>query len=193
MCIRDRCAAEPPAPTLPELPLGDTATAWAAAGFAVHRTGSGEQGVVCLPSLAVVLTGTGGGLSKVVLSVPGTRAPRSTVLHNLRIDTVPQSKHTRCAAHPNSCQSIGELTLYAHDLQGLVRALAQAGVVTVGGKPPRAMPGGAHAVARYMLGHGAQGQLRLLVFGAVEPSTSCLLYTSPSPRDRTRSRMPSSA
>eukprot|EP00657_Telonema_sp_P-1_P011888 TRINITY_DN7627_c0_g1_i1.p1 TRINITY_DN7627_c0_g1~~TRINITY_DN7627_c0_g1_i1.p1 ORF type:complete len:108 (+),score=19.94 TRINITY_DN7627_c0_g1_i1:337-660(+) len=26
-----------------------------------------------------------------------------------------------------------------------------------------------------------------------EPFTSCLLYTSPSPRDRTRSRMPSSA
>ena len=25
------------------------------------------------------------------------------------------------------------------------------------------------------------------------PTTSCLLYTSPSPRDRTRSRMPSSA
>ena len=35
------------------------------------------------------------------------------------------------------------------------------------------------------------------VFGVVEhrakPGTSCLLYTSPSPRDRTRSRMPSSA
>ena len=27
----------------------------------------------------------------------------------------------------------------------------------------------------------------------VEPFKSCLLYTSPSPRDRTRSRMPSSA
>ena len=26
-----------------------------------------------------------------------------------------------------------------------------------------------------------------------DPITSCLLYTSPSPRDRTRSRMPSSA
>ena len=28
---------------------------------------------------------------------------------------------------------------------------------------------------------------------AKEQSSSCLLYTSPSPRDRTRSRMPSSA
>ena len=27
----------------------------------------------------------------------------------------------------------------------------------------------------------------------VSPSKDCLLYTSPSPRDRTRSRMPSSA
>ena len=30
-------------------------------------------------------------------------------------------------------------------------------------------------------------------WGAVCNSTTCLLYTSPSPRDRTRSRMPSSA
>ena len=30
-------------------------------------------------------------------------------------------------------------------------------------------------------------------FGAVEQHGPCLLYTSPSPRDRTRSRMPSSA
>ena len=31
------------------------------------------------------------------------------------------------------------------------------------------------------------------VFSAIEPVMACLLYTSPSPRDRTRSRMPSSA
>ena len=30
-------------------------------------------------------------------------------------------------------------------------------------------------------------------FGPVQNNISCLLYTSPSPRDRTRSRMPSSA
>ena len=30
-------------------------------------------------------------------------------------------------------------------------------------------------------------------WGNVEPLYTCLLYTSPSPRDRTRSRMPSSA
>ena len=31
------------------------------------------------------------------------------------------------------------------------------------------------------------------VFVDIDPETACLLYTSPSPRDRTRSRMPSSA
>ena len=30
-------------------------------------------------------------------------------------------------------------------------------------------------------------------FGVIESVKACLLYTSPSPRDRTRSRMPSSA
>ena len=38
---------------------------------------------------------------------------------------------------------------------------------------------------------GKTGGLALLYFEVV--STLCLLYTSPSPRDRTRSRMPSSA
>ena len=31
------------------------------------------------------------------------------------------------------------------------------------------------------------------VTGSSDPTCDCLLYTSPSPRDRTRSRMPSSA
>ena len=35
--------------------------------------------------------------------------------------------------------------------------------------------------------------LRILTFMGQTMSKSCLLYTSPSPRDRTRSRMPSSA
>ena len=33
----------------------------------------------------------------------------------------------------------------------------------------------------------------LLYGGAIQQAGACLLYTSPSPRDRTRSRMPSSA
>ena len=35
--------------------------------------------------------------------------------------------------------------------------------------------------------------LKDLVIDALELTITCLLYTSPSPRDRTRSRMPSSA
>ena len=31
------------------------------------------------------------------------------------------------------------------------------------------------------------------IFGLLGPNGSCLLYTSPSPRDRQKSRMPSSA
>ena len=33
----------------------------------------------------------------------------------------------------------------------------------------------------------------VIVQGTWNPTSTCLLYTSPSPRDRTRSRMPSSA
>ena len=36
-------------------------------------------------------------------------------------------------------------------------------------------------------------EITLLEQQATEIATACLLYTSPSPRDRTRSRMPSSA
>ena len=39
----------------------------------------------------------------------------------------------------------------------------------------------------------AFGLSRLLIFVAAYLGDTCLLYTSPSPRDRTRSRMPSSA
>ena len=52
------------------------------------------------------------------------------------------------------------------------------------------------AKARYL---GKSGVLteRLKALGGMSPeerkSAGCLLYTSPSPRDRTRSRMPSSA
>ena len=42
-------------------------------------------------------------------------------------------------------------------------------------------------------GAGMIGIARLLLKKGYKVSGSCLLYTSPSPRDRTRSRMPSSA
>ena len=38
-----------------------------------------------------------------------------------------------------------------------------------------------------------EGEVNISVGDEVEVALDCLLYTSPSPRDRTRSRMPSSA
>ena len=47
----------------------------------------------------------------------------------------------------------------------------------------------AYKVATDMTDRSQSGRFRL----TIAPGMSCLLYTSPSPRDRTRSRMPSSA
>ena len=38
-----------------------------------------------------------------------------------------------------------------------------------------------------------KGSYKVTVIGIIGMVLTCLLYTSPSPRDRTRSRMPSSA
>ena len=51
-------------------------------------------------------------------------------------------------------------------------------------------------VGKRVVGHVYGSQTSLIVEGKVQDFglvTLCLLYTSPSPRDRTRSRMPSSA
>ena len=55
--------------------------------------------------------------------------------------------------------------------------------------------GEAHALALYggFQVRGAHGRVPLQLPPAVLLPVVCLLYTSPSPRDRTRSRMPSSA
>ena len=59
--------------------------------------------------------------------------------------------------------------------------------------------GNASVITLVGVGRGAQllaeGQLNNLGANVlfVVPGNTCLLYTSPSPRDRTRSRMPSSA
>ena len=48
-----------------------------------------------------------------------------------------------------------------------------------------------HSLASYLM--DGVGKPDLIVDGYASPHGFCLLYTSPSPRDRTRSRMPSSA
>ena len=49
-----------------------------------------------------------------------------------------------------------------------------------------------HELLAGLLGH-ADEPIRQTVFDYLSKAKTCLLYTSPSPRDRTRSRMPSSA
>ena len=54
--------------------------------------------------------------------------------------------------------------------------------------------GSTYSVSGSNITIGTEGGLGTLTSGsAVGYSATCLLYTSPSPRDRTRSRMPSSA
>ena len=58
-----------------------------------------------------------------------------------------------------------------------------------------------YQVAQYLSPTVYPGQIQMIIQGGPDaaflvggaPGTPCLLYTSPSPRDRTRSRMPSSA
>ena len=40
---------------------------------------------------------------------------------------------------------------------------------------------------------GPKGEMKMRIHDDVELNTDCLLYTSPSPRDKRQSRMPSSA
>ena len=52
---------------------------------------------------------------------------------------------------------------------------------------------GTQALVRLMLGQKQRDERQGLNTAGFVTGYSCLLYTSPSPRDRTRSRMPSSA
>ena len=64
---------------------------------------------------------------------------------------------------------------------------------------PAALTARQHEADRLITSSGAAGRLLGLatqtpdVVEVLEDLLTCLLYTSPSPRDRTRSRMPSSA
>ena len=93
---------------------------------------------------------------------------------------------------------LGESTMLSEARAGGVRVEP----VTKGGKAVGSLKGGPKAAAIKRLRKEKQAR-RDAESGSSKPSgmkaalksqsDSCLLYTSPSPRDRTRSRMPSSA
>ena len=58
---------------------------------------------------------------------------------------------------------------------------------------PQEQLGSFYLGAEYDLNGGARKDDSPIHYDARDLVTHCLLYTSPSPRDRTRSRMPSSA
>ena len=76
------------------------------------------------------------------------------------------------------------------DQSALEFALVQAAALGLGVTAVTVGPAGAEKVLRDALACGAQRAVRIHSAGTL---SSCLLYTSPSPRDRTRPRMPSSA
>ena len=80
------------------------------------------------------------------------------------------------------------------EVDGVYEAHHPCGVAHDDGVGPGPAPEEAHALQDVPVGDPGGGEDDLLpggeVLGLVD---ACLLYTSPSPRDRTRSRMPSSA
>lgn len=68
--------------------------------------------------------------------------------------------------HRNTCRGLGEITFYTRHLQQVVDGFAAAGVMTYRNKQPRALPGGAHRVAKYFF-----GSTRVLITGPSDPTT----------------------
>ena len=74
-------------------------------------------------------------------------------------------------------------------LSGLLLCLSPLWVVAAEQPVAIALHGGAGTIERDRMSVEVEAEYRSFLDEAI----SCLLYTSPSPRDRTRSRMPSSA
>ena len=86
-------------------------------------------------------------------------------------------------------KATGKLTIVLHDENGVVKETRECDnlVVTVGkGYITSRMIGASATVMGYM-------EVGTSTTAASAGQTACLLYTSPSPRDRQKSRMPSSA
>ena len=85
-------------------------------------------------------------------------------------------------------QSIGNDT--GHDAAAMYRRMVE--VRALGRQGPQAITQPDSTAVQIMTIHGSKGlQAPVVVVSGL--FAACLLYTSPSPRDRTRSRMPSSA
>ena len=119
-----------------------------------------------LDGLVVRLTSQGGGLLKIGFKGGNGDVP-STAPSLPGVETAVVTGHDAIPAaaaappsHPNTCSGIGEITLYARQLNRLVAGFASAGISTHRGKAPKALPGGEHKVAKYFF-----GQTRVLVTG----------------------------
>ncbi|CAK0910680.1 unnamed protein product [Prorocentrum cordatum] len=158
-----------PAPCLEEIVLGDSAQAWSAAGFHTQTSHAGVN-QVRLGGLIVTLTGVGNGLSGLLFSLAqgsSSASSKETSVGGVTVRSVGSRRRDTVATveHPNGVQFLGELVIYAQDLDGIVEAFANAGVATHGGAAPKAMKGGTHACATYYL----RG-LRMLVVGPLDPT-----------------------
>ena len=180
--VRRLCAAATAHPTvdhgwrLHQLVLGDTREAWESAGFCTvqeqcmadgHRLQQGGRIVRIGDGLTVRLTGEGGGLRDLVFSVPHGVETSSIPLRLPGVGATARAAAPAipAPAHPNTVLSMGEVVLYAQHLQAFVDGMAAAGVATQDGRPSKPLPGGTHAIARFMF-----GGTRLLVCGPTDPA-----------------------
>ena len=74
-------------------------------------------------------------------------------------------------ANPNEVVGLGELVLFAQNLEDVVGNLARAGITTHKNRPPKQMKGMPFALATYFFAtpEGDGKQVRLLVFGPTDP------------------------
>ena len=162
-------ASAVPGPQLVEVQLGDTADRWEAAGFTPVRQDEGPA-AVALGNVTVLLSGSGAGLeslgfsgiSAAAAAAVSSRMPDGVGVHAA---TPPSATPPNTHTNTNTVSALAELVLFARDLPGFVGALAEGGVLTEKGYPPRPMKGTLFANARFFL----QPQLRVLVVGPESP------------------------
>ena len=164
-------ASAAPAPQLVEVQLGDTADRWEAVGFHPITQDEGPA-AVALGNVTVLLSGSGAGLES--LGFSGISAEAAAAVSSRMPDGVavhaatPPNATGVATLPPNTVSALAELVLFARDLPGFVGALAEGGILTEKGYPPRPMKGTLFANARFFL----QPQLRVLVVGPESPEAA---------------------